>query len=69
MKRALLLATLFFVCLEGLAQENFVQAPASQTLSARAQIDSLLVEFGEDFDSQHYTLPLSLAASSGRRYG
>lgn len=66
MKRALLLATLFFVCLEGLAQENFVQAPASQTLSARAQIDSLLVEFGEDFDSQHYTLPLSLAASLGK---
>lgn len=66
MKRALLLATFIFVCLEGRAQEFFVRAPASQTLSARAQIDSLLTEFGEDFDSQHYTLPLSLAASLGK---
>lgn len=67
MKQAiLLLATLFFVCLEGYAQKFFVQASASQTLGARAQIDSLLAEFGENFDSQKYTLPISFAVSVGK---
>ena len=66
MRRASLLIILLLACLVGRAQKFFVQAPASQTLSARAQTDSLLAEFGEDFDSQNYKLPISVAASLGK---
>ena len=66
MRRASLLIILLLACQVGRAQKFFVQAPASQTLSARAQTDSLLAEFGEDFDSQNYKFPISVAASLGK---
>ena len=65
MKKILLLL-LAAVGLDAAAQEHFISVIEERTIPARAQFDSLIVEFGDGFDASKYETAFNMAGKLGK---
>ena len=66
MKKLFLLTILLVMGVNCLAQKHFVSVIDERTIPARAQFDSLIVEFGAGFDADKYATAFNIAGRIGK---
>ena len=66
MKKLFLVTVIFALGLNCLAKEHFLQVLGERTIPARAQFDSLIVEFGDGFDAEKYSTAFNVAGAIGK---
>lgn len=64
--KKLLILLLLPLCLSLPAQDHFISVIEERTIPARAQFDSLLVEFGDGFDASKYETAFNMAGKLGK---
>ncbi len=66
MKRLLIISVALLMGMTVRAQEHFIEVLGERTIPARAQFDSLIVEFGSGFDADKYATAFNIAGKLGK---